>query len=117
MKLILETSRLQDYLVEDEYVDLGHTAIRKKGNELFVSCYNEVDQVKKAYEFVRDEIAHSWDIQSTRITRTASETLIFKEGICYSKSILLAALLRLVRIPAGFCYQRITLGETQRKQK
>jgi transglutaminase-like putative cysteine protease len=68
--------------------------------------------VTKAYEFVRDEIAHSWDIQSARITRTASEALIFKEGICYAKANLLSALLRTVKIPIGFCYQRLTFGDT-----
>ncbi|MGB8270556.1 MAG: transglutaminase-like domain-containing protein, partial [Priestia megaterium] len=68
--------------------------------------------IKKAYEFVRDEVSHSWDIQSRIITKTASETLKEKEGICYSKCNLLAALLRAEGIPAGFCYQRLILGDT-----
>lgn len=38
--------------------------------------------------------------------------LFFKEGICYAKSNLFAALLRAVDIPTGFCYQRLTLGDT-----
>lgn len=36
----------------------------------------------------------------------------YKEGICYAKSMLLAALLRKEGIPTGFCYQRLTLGDT-----
>jgi len=38
--------------------------------------------------------------------------LIFQEGICYAKSNLFAALLRAIKIPVGFCYQKITLGDT-----
>ena len=75
-------------------------------------CGGEVTKVKKVFEFVRDEISHSWDIQSTRITRRASEVLVFKEGICYAKSNLFAALLRSIDIPTGFCYQKLTLGDT-----
>jgi len=71
-----------------------------------------VEFVKKAYEFVRDEISHSWDIQSSRITCKASETLFFREGICYAKSNLMCALLRSKGIPTGFCYQRLTIGDT-----
>ena len=57
--------------------------------ELFQNCETELEKAKVAFEFVRDEISHSWDIQSTRITRKASEVLMFKEGICYAKSNLL----------------------------
>jgi transglutaminase-like putative cysteine protease len=34
-----------------------------------------------------------------------------REGICYAKSHLLAALLRAQGIPSGICYQRLTLYE------
>lgn len=110
IKLILETK--QDYLLEDLYVDYSHLLIREKVEDLYKNCISEIDKIKKAYEFVRDDINHSWDIQSTRITRKASEVLVYKEGICYSKSNLFAALLRAVNIPTGFCYQRLTLGDT-----
>ena len=33
-------------------------------------------------------------------------------GICWAKSNLFAALLRANNIPAGICYQRLTLGDT-----
>ena len=69
-------------------------------------------KVKIMFEYVRDEISHSWDIQSERVTRSASEVLKYKEGICYAKAMLLAALLRYQGIPTGFCYQRVSLGDT-----
>jgi transglutaminase-like putative cysteine protease len=112
MKFIPESSNLQDYLIEDRDVDFSHLVIREKANELLKDSENEVLLVKKVFEFVRDEIYHSWDIQSTRITRRASEVLVFKEGICYSKSNLFAALLRSMNIPTGFCYQKLTLHDT-----
>ena len=46
------------------------------------------------------------------MTGRASEVLRHREGICYAKSHLLAALLRGRGIPAGLCYQRLTLGDT-----
>ena len=112
MILILESSNIKDYLKENRDVDFSHLAIREKSKELFEGCTSEISKIKRAFEFVRDEIAHSWDTQSTRITRKASEVLVFKEGICYAKSNLFAALLRSVNIPTGFCYQRLTIGDT-----
>jgi transglutaminase-like putative cysteine protease len=113
MNLINESNNLDDYLVETEEIDYSHISIREKANELIDNSHNnELDFVKTAFEFVRDHISHSWDIQSSRITYKASDVLQYKEGICYAKSILLCALLRSKGIPTGFCYQRLTLGET-----
>ncbi|MDQ0885424.1 transglutaminase-like putative cysteine protease [Paenibacillus sp. V4I9] len=112
MILSCESNFLEDYLVETEEVDYSHLSIKEKATELYNESDNEDDFVKRAYEFVRDEISHSWDIQSTRITCKASEALFFKEGICYAKSNLLCAILRSKGIPTGFCYQRLTIGDT-----
>lgn len=112
MKLVLESKRLSDYLKADKYVDFFDPGVKEKAERLFRDHGCETEKIQAAFEFVRDEISHSWDIQSTRITRTASEVLLYGEGICYAKSLLLAALLRSAGIPTGFCYQRLTLGPT-----
>lgn len=112
MNLIIESNILDDYLIESDEIDYSHISIREKANELSDNAQNEVEFVKAAFEFVRDHISHSWDIQSPRITYKASDVLQYREGICYAKSILLCALLRSKGIPAGFCYQRLTLGDT-----
>ncbi|AHV95724.1 transglutaminase-like domain-containing protein [Paenibacillus sabinae] len=112
MELTCESSNLDDYLEETEEVDYGHFSIKDITTELYSQSLNEIEFVKSAFEFVRDNISHSWDIQSSRITCRASEVLFFKEGICYAKSNLLCALLRCQGIPTGFCYQRLTLGDT-----
>ncbi|SFE68286.1 Transglutaminase-like superfamily protein [Paenibacillus algorifonticola] len=112
MTFTCESSNLDDYLEETTEVDSGHFTIKDLAAELYSQSLNEMDYVKTTFEFVRDHISHSWDIQSSRITCRASEVLFFKEGICYAKSNLLCALLRCQGIPAGFCYQRLTLGDT-----
>ena len=45
------------------------------------------------------------DVESDIVTCSASEVLAAGTAICYAKSHLLAAFLRSVGIPAGFCYQ------------
>lgn len=46
----------------------------------------------------------------------ASEVLKFKEGICFAKSHLLAAFLRYLGIPAGFCYQKLLFDDVTRSR-
>ncbi|KIL11602.1 transglutaminase-like domain-containing protein [Bacillus safensis] len=115
MNLTCESKNFDDFLCELAEVDYSHPLIRAKSNELFNPLQTEIEKAKVAYEFVRDEITHTWDIQSKRVTCHASEVLTYKEGICYAKSNLLAALLRSQGIPTGFCYQRLMLFDTPDK--
>lgn len=68
-----------------------------------------VEKVKVAFEFVRDEVPHSFDCNADVITYKASDVLKYKTEICHAKANLLAALLCSQGIPTGFCFQRITL--------
>lgn len=115
MELICASKNVEDYLLELNEVNFSDPNIKKKGDDLFNPLQTEIDKAKVAFEFVRDEIAHSWDIQSKIVTCKASEVLNFKEGICYAKSHLLASLLRSQGIPTGFCYQRLMLFDTPEK--
>lgn len=112
MQMICDTPQLMDYLEETEEINYNHSAIAELVSSLVSTGQDDIARVKQSFHFVRDSISHSWDIQSNRITLTASEALLYKEGICYAKSNLLAALLRAQRIPAGFCYQKLTIGDT-----
>lgn len=112
MKLIPESNKLADYLEELNVVDYSHPMIQKKVAELFKRELSEIEKIKIAFEFVRDQISHSWDIQSDRVTCKASDVLFYQEGICYAKVNLLAAILRSVGIPTGFCYQRLMIFDT-----
>ncbi|SHF40468.1 Transglutaminase-like superfamily protein [Seinonella peptonophila] len=109
LKLIPITVTIDDYLKICQVVDFNHEFIQKRAKMIAQQYKTTFDRIKATYHFVRDEIQHSWDIQSHRITCRASEVLRFGEGICYAKSHLLAALLRAQEIPTGFCYQRLTL--------
>lgn len=101
-----------EYLSSSEYIDWTHPAIMAGAEAFKNRAEDEVHLVRMIYEYVRDEIKHSWDVQDRRVTRRASEALEHKVGICWAKSNLLAAFLRACGIPAGICYQRLTLGET-----
>lgn len=66
---------------------------------------------KACFEWVRDEIHHSVDYQMNPVTCRASDVLKYRTGYCFAKSHLLAALLRANQIPAGFCYQRLSIDD------
>lgn len=102
---------IEEYLSVSEYINWDQEIILAKAEELKQKSLDEVHLVKIIYEFVRDEIKHSWDVQDNRVTKSAAEVLEQGVGICWSKANLLAALLRACGIPAGICYQRLTLGD------
>jgi transglutaminase-like putative cysteine protease len=115
MNMICESEKLDDYLLELNEVNYSNPIIGAKVDDLFNPSQTDIEKAKVAFEFVRDEISHSWDIKGKRITCNASDVLAYKEGICYAKSNLLASLLRSQGIPTGFCYQRLMLFDTPEK--
>ena len=100
-----------EYLLETKTIDYGNPMIQEKVSELRLDTKTMIEYIQKAYEFVRDNILHSWDIQSPIVSRKASEVLENKTGICWTKSCLLAALLRANGIPAGISYQLLTRAD------
>ncbi len=112
MHFICTSPVLADYLCEHEVVDYSHPLIQETAYRLRVPEASPVEQISATFAFVRDTIPHSWDIQCKQLTRRASEVLQQKTGMCYAKAHLLAALLRAQGTPAGFCYQRLTRGDT-----
>ncbi|OCN04209.1 hypothetical protein A4S06_03305 [Erysipelotrichaceae bacterium MTC7] len=102
---------LQAYVTCTSFIDYKHPNIKKLVDQIYEKSLDTRDYIKRCFEFVRDEIAHSWDIQDKRITIKASDVLLEGVGVCLSKSNLLAALLRAKRIPCGICYQRLRLSE------
>ncbi|MCR2822581.1 transglutaminase-like domain-containing protein [Lederbergia panacisoli] len=115
MEMIAESTDIYDYLKELDVVNFSHPLIQESVAELFSEGQSEIEKAKIGYMFVRDQISHSWDIQSPKITCKASDVIKYKEGICYAKSNLLAALLRSQGIPTGFCYQRLMIFDTPDK--
>lgn len=111
MDIILYSNKIDEYLKHDSVIDYNNKAIIELADSLFKKADNEFDFIKKAYEFVRDNISHSADINKDEITCNASEVLKAGHGICFAKSHLLAALLRCKAIPSGFCYQKLILDD------
>ena len=111
MNIIQHSNKIEEYLKEDEVIDYKNEALVELADTLFEKANNELEYIKIVYEFVRDNISHSADINEDIITCTASEVLKACQGICIAKSLLLAALLRCKSIPTGFCYQKLILDD------
>ena len=99
------------YLAADAIIDWRHPAVLKQAQTLAAGAADKTEIARRCFEFVRDEIRHSWDYRQGPVTCRASEVLQQATGYCYAKSHLLAALLRANGIPAGLCYQRLAVGE------
>lgn len=111
MHLELKSSVIADYLVSSPIIDYDNDAVRELAEYINREKPDEAGLVKTAFEYVRDNIGHSGDIHGKHVTCRASDVVKHREGVCYAKSHLLAALLRYHGIPAGFCYQRLVLDD------
>ncbi len=100
---------LDKYLVSSEFIDSDHPDIRALAVQLKGEMRLDSEVTRACFDYVRDSIRHSWDYQLDQITCRASDVLYHATGYCYAKSHLLAALLRANSIPAGLCYQRLSL--------
>jgi transglutaminase-like putative cysteine protease len=97
------------FLASTDVVDWYHTDVRTLAWYLAGGESDAVMVARRCFEWVRDEIRHSVDFGDTVVTCAASEVLAQRTGFCYAKSHLLAALLRANGLPAGFCYQRLSI--------
>ena len=106
---------MEHFLEAGAYIDYHSACIQQTAGELFSQAMTDEQKARTAYKFVRDEIPHSFDINAAVVTAKASDVLRHKTGICHAKANLLAALLRTQGIPAGFCFQHITLADDERR--
>lgn len=92
--------------VEDTItIDWQTPAVLDTARRLAGAARGDEAKARACYHFVRDEIAHTGDAGLDALPCRASEVLAAGTGIGFSKSHLLAALLRASGVPAGFCYQ------------
>lgn len=116
MSAALHTAHpLERYLEATDVIDRDDPSIAAFVDQRLAGL-DPVAIAEAVFLFVRDEVRHSFDIKGRRVTRTASEVLRHREGICYAKSHLAAALLRRAGVPAGLCYQRLTLNDADASQ-
>ena len=102
---------MEDYLKVSEVIDWQHPEVMELAKQIAVKFETPMAIAKACFEWVRDEICHSVDYQMNPLTCCASDVLKHKTGYCFAKSHLLAALLRANQIPAGFCYQRLSIDD------
>jgi transglutaminase-like putative cysteine protease len=113
MDLIVTSEKtITDYLTPTEIINCDNSSINTKSVSLTRSCQTVSEKAKMLFEFVRDTISHSFDIQNSEVTFVASDVLEQGHGICFAKAHLLAAMCRAVGIPAGFCYQKLIFDDT-----
>lgn len=108
MKLIIESTHLEDYLKEvPPTIQFNTPLIQQQIQAIKSKASSNEERAKIAFEIARDEIHHSFDTKDPIVTINAEDVLSNKEGICFAKAHLLATLLRGMGIPTGFCYQRV----------
>lgn len=103
---------MNNFLQPGPHIDSDHPAIRAKAAELAAGLEGDAAIAAACFQFVRDHIRHSGDYRQNPVTCRASDVLAHGTGYCYAKSHLLAALLRANGIPAGLCYQRLSVGDS-----
>ncbi len=102
---------LAQYLNNSEIIDWQHPRILALSKSLAAGAVDKTEIAKRCFEYVRDNIRHTYDYKVDKITLIASDVLAETTGYCFAKSHLLAALLRANDIPAGLCYQRLSLND------
>jgi transglutaminase-like putative cysteine protease len=102
---------MEGFLNSTEIIDWRTPSVQSKAADMAKGASGELQIARRCFEWVRDNIQHSSDYQRNPVTCAASEVLSNGTGYCYAKSHLLAALLRANGIPAGFCYQRLSIND------
>jgi transglutaminase-like putative cysteine protease len=100
-----ESDKWNGYLEDTIVIDWQTPAIMTLSKSLAEGRQGDEGKARACYEWVRDEVRHTADRGLDTVTCRASEVLAARTGIGFAKSHLLAALLRSLGIPAGFCYQ------------
>jgi ribosomal protein S18 acetylase RimI-like enzyme len=107
---------MEEYLQSSEIIDWQHPEILALAHQIAAPYQTTLDIAKACFEWVRDRIHHSRDYQMNPVTCRASDVLKYQTGYCFAKSHLLAALLRANNIPAGLCYQRLSMDDPPAQQ-
>ena len=64
MPFQLESPFIDDYLKPTDVVNYQHPHIQQIIDTLHIAPLSELEKVQRLYEYVRDDIAHSWDEQN-----------------------------------------------------
>lgn len=95
---------MSDYILPSELCDISSKSIQTVVNSILKGITTPKDAAKVIYHFVKDNIL--FEIPPTPFMK-ASQVLKMGGGDCTTKSILLAAMMRLARIPVRFWVSEI----------
>lgn len=104
---------MRAYLQSTDIIDWHHPLVKARAKNLAEGHELTIDIVKSCYMWVRDKIKHTGDSGMSIVTCRASETIKAETGFSFSKSHLLAALLRANHIPTGLVYQRVRSPQSE----
>ncbi len=107
-------AELPKFLEETPEIDFTNSEIQALISKLKSQTKSEKEFVKAAFDFVRSEILHPMDDDSSLSQcgfLKASEVLKDKRAFCFGRAVLLAAILRGNGIPCGFSDQLLMLDE------
>ncbi len=99
------------FLASTGIIDWQTPTVLELARSLAQGRKDDEAMARACFDWVRDEVRHSWDSRQNPVTCKASDVLRHRTGYCYAKSHLLAALLRANGIPAGLCYQRLSVND------
>ncbi len=102
---------MEIYLESSKYINWKTPEIEGLAKSIASNKEIDTEIAKACFVWVRDNIKHSSDYKLNPVTCVASDVLKHSTGYCYAKSHLLASLLRANGIPAGLCYQRLSIYE------
>lgn len=100
---------MKQYLAASAVIDWDVPEVAEQARRLRAGLSDDLAIARAAFLWVRDAIHHSVDHPIEAVACSASEALRLGGGLCFAKSHLLAALLRAGGIPAGLCYQRLSI--------
>jgi hypothetical protein len=112
MELIPETPDIDRYLEMTDVVDMCDAGVRQLADSLAPGACDDTAKVGAVFYFMQQNIPHTFNIDRQEVACKASDVLRYGHGICYAKALLVAALLRDMKVPAGFCYQRFRMEGT-----
>ena len=90
----------QAYIQKSVYCDFDHPAVAGLAKDIATSEPDPARVTLSAFKYIRDNIRFGFDLARVK----ASETLAKGYGVCWNKSLLLAALLRSNKIQARMAY-------------
>ena len=73
---------MNKYLESSKYIDWKNSEILAKARNLSQGVDDQETIDKQCFEYVRDEIKHSWDFELNPVTCKASDVLKHGTGYC-----------------------------------